>query len=88
MAENVGTPTRISASGIVRTGFGNLVGVLVNSSTSGLLTLYDGTAASGTPFVNALALTAGDYRAIPANFGKGLYATIGGTADVTFFIDA
>lgn len=73
----------ISASALVKNGAGWLGGWLVNSSTSGTLTIYDNTAASGTIVVNAIPLTAGQYIPFPSIMGKGIYAVIGGTADIT-----
>lgn len=81
-----GTPVRVSATGLVRSIPGNLIGVVVNSTTSGTITLYDELSATGTPFVNAIAPTAGVYVRIPASLAKGLYFVEGNTIDVTFFV--
>lgn len=75
----------LSASALVKTGAGQAYGVVINSHTSGTLKLWDNTAASGTVLCNTITFVAGE-RFIPllgATFGTGLYATIGGTADIT-----
>lgn len=82
----IGTPINKTASGAVLPISGGLLGVFCASSSSGTLKLYDNaSAASGTVVVNTFNLTAGTYYQIPASLANGLYATIGGTADVTFF---
>jgi len=86
MTQNVGSPKNVTATGVVWSAPGYLLGVLVNASSSGTLTLYDNTAASGTKIATTLSVTAGQYVPIPAALAVGLHCTIGGTADVTFFI--
>ena len=81
-----GTPIRVSATGTIATGQGSILGVLINSTTAGTITLYDATSASGTPFVSALATTAGAYIPIPATYAQGLHFVLGGTLDCTFFV--
>lgn len=82
-----GAPVNKTSSGAVATGSAALLGVFCSSSSSGTLKLYDNAAAaSGTVVVNTFSLTAGQFYTIPASLANGLYATIGGTADVTFFI--
>lgn len=74
-----------AASALIKTGAGQLYGIIVNSHTSGTLKLWDNTAASGTVLCNTITFAVGE-RWIPlmgATFGTGLYATIGGTADLT-----
>jgi hypothetical protein len=84
---NTGAPVNMTASGAAATGSAQLIGVFCASSSSGTLKLYDNaSAASGTVVVNTFSLTAGTFYPIPASLANGLYATIGGTADVTFFI--
>lgn len=75
----------LSASGLVKTGAGVVEGVVINSHTSGTLKLWDNTSAATTVLFNTITFAAGE-RFIPlfdANFNVGLYATIGGTADIT-----
>lgn len=78
-----GKGTQLSASAAVRSGAGALIGVFCSSSTSGTLKLWDSTAASGTVLVNTVSLAAGTFYPMPFNFQTGLYATIGGTAEIT-----
>ena len=82
----VGTPVRVSATGTIAKGACSLIGVLINATTAGTITLYDATSVSGTPFVNALATTAGTFVQIPAALANGLHFVEGGTLDCTFFI--
>lgn len=80
--------TRLTASGIVRSGTGQLLGIMVNSHSAGTLVLYDNTAGSGEIIFNTITFAAGSGIWFPMPFGlnftNGLYATIGGTADITF----
>lgn len=74
-----------SSSGLIHTGQGSIVGVVVNSHSSGTLKFWDSTTAANTVLFNTITLAAGE-RYIPlfeANFTTGLFLTIGGTADVT-----
>ena len=82
--------TNLSASGQIHTGEGELQGVIINSHSSGTLKIWDSLTASGTVMFNTMTFSAvattGE-RFIPffgARFLKGAYATIGGTADLTF----
>lgn len=77
--------TNLSADAAVKSGPGVLVGFICNSSSSGTLTLYDNTAASGTKIINGLSCTAGQFYPAPCRFNNGLYADVGGTVDLTFF---
>ena len=75
----------LTASGLVKTGTGNVYGIIVNSHTSGTIKLWDNTAGSGTVVVDTMTLGASE-RWIPLfgmAFGIGLYVTIGGTANIT-----
>lgn len=71
-----------SASALIKTGDGHLIGIHVNSTTSGTLKLWDNTAASGTVIVNTFTPSVG-WNAMPFHFKTGLYVTIGGTIDYT-----
>lgn len=74
-----------AASALIKTGAGQVYGIVINSHTSGTLKLWDNTAGSGTVVCNTMTFAVGE-RFIPllgATFGTGLYATIGGTADIT-----
>lgn len=75
----------LSASGLVKTGSGIVCGVVINSHTAGTLKLWDNTSAATTVLFNTISFAVGE-RYVPlydANFNTGLFATIGGTADIT-----
>jgi hypothetical protein len=75
----------LSASALVKTGYGAVHGIVINSHSSGTLKLWDNTSAAGTVLFNTMTFAVGE-RFIPlygASFNTGLYATIGGTADIT-----
>lgn len=79
------TPKNLSASAQIKSGPGILVGVIINSHTSGTLKFWNNTAGSGTVLFNTITLASGE-RWIPlfnTNFDVACYLTIGGTADVT-----
>ena len=78
--------TNISASALIKSGSGALHGFIVNSHTSGTLKLWDNTSAATTVLLNTITFAAGpNFIALPMgiSFNTGLYATIGGTADIT-----
>lgn len=75
----------LTASALVRTGQGKLVGMYVNSTTSGTIKLWDNTSAAGTVINNTITPAIGFHNLGTVNFTVGLYATIGGTLDVTLF---
>jgi hypothetical protein len=84
-AHDYGTYKNISASSLVETGSGTLQGLIINSHTNGTIKFWDNTSAATTVLCNTITLAATE-RWIPlfgAKFVKGLYATIGGVADVT-----
>lgn len=76
----------ITASALLKTGAGTVSGFIVNSNTSGTLKLWDNTSAATTVITNTYTFPAGSSVVkFPdeITFTTGLYATIGGTADVT-----
>lgn len=81
--------TNISASALIKTGAGVISGGIVNSHSSGTLKLWDNTSAATTVLVNTITFAAGSGIPIQLpgdiEFSTGLYATIGGTADITLF---
>lgn len=85
--KQVGRYTNFSASSLIKTGQGVVYGFVVNSHTNGTLKLWDNTAGSTTVLLNTITFAAGSgiVVALPVGiqFGVGLYATIGGTADIT-----
>ena len=77
--------TNISASALIKTGAGQVYGIVIGSHTTGTVKLWDNTSAATTVLVNTMTLATSE-RFIPlfgATFGTGLYVTIGGTADIT-----
>lgn len=77
--------TNLSASAQIKGTSGVLVGVVINSHTSGTLKFWNNTAGSGAVLFNTITLAVGE-RTIEffnANFDTALFLTIGGTADVT-----
>lgn len=78
--------SNISASAAVKSAAGTLYGIVVNSHTIGTLKLWDNTAGSGTVIFNTITFASGpNFINFPQgiSFNTGLYATIGGTADIT-----
>lgn len=75
----------LTASGLVKTGYGCAEGVIIASHTSGTLKLWDNTAGSGTVLVNTISFNVGEHfiDLFDVPFQTGLFATIGGTADIT-----
>ena len=61
------------------TGSGTLGGVFCSSSSSGTVTVYDGTSASDTKIVDTFTAVAGTYHTLPFAFQKGLTIVTGGT---------
>jgi hypothetical protein len=82
----VGGYKNITATGAVSTGSCQLIGFYVNSTTAGTLVLRNG-GASGEVMSGTITPAIGFHR-FPANVGVSLYATVGGTLDVTFFFAA
>ena len=75
----------LTATGQVKAGAGVLAGIIINSHSSGTLKLWDALTATTPVLLNTITFAATD-RFIPifgASFGTGLFATIGGTADIT-----
>lgn len=80
-----GLYANITASALIKGTTGVAVGVVINSHTSGTLKLWDNTSAAATVLFNTLTFGATE-RWIPffgAKFTTGLFATVGGTADLT-----
>lgn len=79
------TYTNITASALIKTGAGVLKGIVVNSHSSGTLKLWDNTTNAVPVIFNTITFAAGpNFIKLPAvEFSTGLYATIGGTADIT-----
>lgn len=72
-----------SASATIKSGAGDLIGIYVNSTSSGNLKIYDNTAASGTVILNTFAPSAG-WNPMPFHFATGLTVQVAsGTIDYT-----
>lgn len=80
--------TNLSASALVKTGDGDLIGLFVASaSSSPTIKLWDNTSGATTVLVNTFTPTAATWFPIPGRFKTGLYVTISGTVDCTVFYD-
>jgi len=82
----VGGYKNITATGAVSTGPCQLIGFYVNNTSSGTLVLRNG--GSGGEVMSGTITPAIGFHRFPANVGVSLYATVGGTLDVTFFFAA
>lgn len=81
MAKNV----NLTASALVKTGYGKALGVFCSSSTAGTVKLWNNTAGSGTVLVNTFSVAAGTFYSFGTDgldFTTGLFCTIGGTTDI------
>lgn len=82
---NVGMYKRLTASSNVNNTSGELLGVLIASTTAGTIQLYDSaTTTTTTPITGVIMPAAGVYLPLPVAYASGLYAVIGGTIDLTF----
>lgn len=77
--------TNLTASALVKTGSGKLVGMYVNSTTGGTIKFWDNTSAATTVINNTITPAIGYHNLGKANFTVGLYATIANTLDVTLY---
>ena len=78
--------TNLTASALIKEGAGEVSGFIVNSNTSGTLKLWDALTATTPVLMNTYTFGSGSSVVrfpAPINFLTGLYATIGGTADIT-----
>lgn len=78
--------TNLTASASIKAGAGTFYGVIVNSHTVGTLKLWDSLSAASTVIVNTYSFPAGSQVIMlpqGVSFYTGLFATIGGTADIT-----
>lgn len=80
------TFTDIAASqNAIRSGAGILVGMYVNSTSSGTIKIYDSLTQANTVLNNTITPAIGYHPLGSAAFSTGLSATIGGTLDVTLY---
>ncbi len=80
-----GNSKNITASTLIATGQGTAQGVIISSHTNGTLKLWNNTSAATTVLVDTITFAVGE-RWIPffgAYFNVGLYAEVGGTANLT-----
>ncbi len=78
--------TNFTASSQILAGPGRVFGIIINSHSSGTLKLWDALTATGNVVMNTYTFTAGSgYINFPGGIilGTGLFATIGGTVDLT-----
>lgn len=75
----------ITTSALIKTGAGQLVGMYVNSTTSGTIRFWDNTSGATTVINNVITPAIGFHPLGGASFTIGCFATIGGTLDVTLY---
>ena len=75
----------LTASAQLKSQQGRIMGFYVNSTSAGTIKLWDSLTASGAVICNTITPAVGFHNLAEAAFSVGLYATIGGTLDVTFF---
>ena len=74
-----------AAAATVKTGPAGLFGIIVTASTSGTVTVYDNTAASGTVLFTKTTLAVGEviqFGGLGIAAKKGLHVVVGGTGTV------
>lgn len=81
------TYKNLTASALVKTGAGVLVGMYVNSTSAGTIKFWDNTSAATTVINNTITPAIGYHNLGGANFTVGCYATIAGTLDVTLYYE-
>jgi len=86
MLDKVGyTTVTQAAATTVKTGPAGLYGIIVTASTSGTVTIYDNTSASGTVLFTKSALAVGEaitFACVGIAAKNGLHVVCGGTATV------
>ena len=81
-----GDYTNISASELIRTGPGKLLGIFVASASSTpTIKVWDQTSGAAPVVVNTFTPSAGVFYPMPCKLNTGLYVTISGTVDCTVF---
>lgn len=78
-------PKQLSADTIVKTGFGNLYSITISSTSSGTVTVYDGTSTGGVKIIDTLTPAAGATYFFPQGmqFDDGLFIDIANTISLT-----
>lgn len=74
-----------AGTSLIKTGAGQLYGIIINSHSSGTMAFFDHTTNSGTKICNTITLAAGErnINLYGVTFGTACTVAIGGTADVT-----
>jgi hypothetical protein len=80
---NVGVFKNLTATANVKASQGALLGFYVNSTTSGTIQFYDDAATDTTAPITGVITPAIGWHNLPVGFGSGLYAVVGGTANIT-----
>ena len=85
--ERSGYATPLTASGLVKTGAGRLMGLFVSAAAATpTIKVWDNTAGSGQVLIDTFTPVAGTMYSLPSvEFSTGIYITIGGTVTVTPF---
>jgi len=78
-----GSPILLTASGAVSLVPGTLIGVYVNSTTSGTIVVRDGTTSAGTAVTGTITPAVG-WQQMNFQLSTGCFVTIGGTLNATF----
>lgn len=74
----------LSASALIKTGPGRILGIFVASASSTpTIKVWDNTSAAGAVLVNTFTPTEATFYPLVARFTSGCYITIGGTVDCT-----
>ena len=77
----------LAASGAAKVGPGYMGGILVGTSTSLTIKVWDSLSGAGPVIVETTAvLAAGQFLRIPAAFSTGCFITIGGAGTFTVFV--
>lgn len=87
MTDHSGKYSRQTASAQISGAAGLIYGFIVASHTSGTVKLWDSLTAANAVLLNTYTLPAGSQVVLfptPIEFYTGLFATLGGTADITF----
>jgi hypothetical protein len=71
-----------TASALIKTGDGHLIGIFVNSGTP-TIKVWDNTSAATTTIFNTFQAVAATWYPLPAHFKTGCYVTLAGTCDIT-----
>jgi len=78
-------PINLTASALIKTGAGALIGMYVNSTSAGTIRFWDSTTATGTVMNNVITPAVGYHILGKGGFTVGLFATIAGTLNVTLY---